>query len=392
MSHSLGGLACSLSMPDCTVHEIIRTVVSSWCPDSLPYSVSGKARAQGSKSSFSVLKAKFIHLKNRLDLLEAENQSLKFANRALQSDVAAMHHELSGLKAEHYHLAGKRKQIAYCEEQSQQKIRALSSDIGNAQNSIMAMIDINLHESFLRDAAESTITNGQHAEEAPAVTRAVDKKGSIYSSAIDGVRSPDKYVATVDLALQTGESLRDIEQVFRPRHAKPDAENDTFAPLDEHSSASLFRCSASRPFNTLEMQTMNSSNSLSSTSSYAVSLPSSSTSSSCSIETSLDVAHCKPTSPRSSGSASSRHPLIIRNTLVTSLPINSSTKEVSFIALPREESLRATGTQAKTSIDPETMALFSARNSDKRRGIIITEDANLASALVSLFDLLSYSG
>ncbi len=389
-SHSLGELSCSLSMPDvndCSVHDVIKAIISSWCPSLLSYSVFGQAQLQISRSSFSavitVLKSQFVRLKNRIRSLETENVSLKHANSVLQSDVVALDHELSNLKAEYYHLESKRMQMAECAEQGQQKLRALTSDIDNAQNFIMAMIDINLHESFLRDAAESTLKDGQHAEEAliKAIARAADNKGSIWSRVLDGVRNSDKHVTAVDLALRTGESLCVVERDFQLRRsrAKPDTE------LDD-PNASPMRSSTPRPFSVVE--NANTSHSGSSNSSDAVSFSSSCNGMIPKVAgvTSLlkSSSSPKPTSPCSTR----RPPLKNKLSACSSATRISSTIEESFVARPEEVSAI---TQGKTSMNPELMANFSARNSDRRKGIIITKDARLTSALVRLYDHFSIS-
>jgi hypothetical protein len=379
---SLGELSCSLSMPDvndCSVHEVIGTIISSWCPSFLSYSVFGQAQLQKSRTSFSavitVLKFQFIRLKNRIRSLEAENESLKHANSVLQSDVAALERELSDLKAEYCHLTSERMQMADCAERGQQKLRALTSDIDNAQNFIMAMIDINLHESFLRDAAESTLKDGQHAEEAliKAIARAADNKGSIWSRVLDGIHNSDKHV---DLA---------VDRDFQPRRSRVKSDTDLDDP-NVHSSASPTQCSTPRPFKVAE--NANTSQLGSSNSSDTVSF-----SSSCN-ETNPKVAGVtsllkSSSSPKPCSSPTRRPPLKNASNKLsafssTKFPRNSLTKDVSFVARPEEVSAINTGTQGKTNMNPEPIAKISARNSDRRKGIIITKDARLTPALVRL--------
>jgi hypothetical protein len=155
-----------------------------------------------------VLKTQFLALKRRVYVLEVENDSLKLANGALQSRIASFSGDLSRLRADYNTSLCDRKKLALAAEQDQQKIRALTCDIDNAQQFIMAMVDIKLHENFLHVAANETMANGEDAEKslANAIAQEADREGSLWSrilSSVVDIRSTNSFSAAVDLALHT---------------------------------------------------------------------------------------------------------------------------------------------------------------------------------------------
>jgi len=210
-------LTRSASMPDINdilIHEIVGTILSSWGSNRRSSFLDKSHKSESPMSlSVKVLKAQLFQLKNRLRTLESENHCLKLSNKALESEVRTINHELSNLRSDYSCSIAEREKLARASKQDRQKIRTLVSDVDNAQDFIMAMTDIKLHEFFLHDAATSTIENGQDAELAliKAIAQAADTKGSVWSRIIPfiaGVRCTDTYVSAIDFALQDKSTFR----------------------------------------------------------------------------------------------------------------------------------------------------------------------------------------
>lgn len=203
-------IANSPSLPDVndvSLQEVVGTILASCC-SSLSHT-SRKHFSEGHKFrspvfiALMVLKSQFLALKRRAYTLEVENNSLTLANGALLTKIASYSDTISRLQAENKTLLVDRKKLTLVVEHDQQKIRALTSDIDNAQQFIMAMVDIKLHENFLHVAANDTLLNGEDAEKslAKAIAQEAGREGSLWSKILSSLVE-NSYGAAFDLALQ----------------------------------------------------------------------------------------------------------------------------------------------------------------------------------------------
>jgi hypothetical protein len=226
-------IANSPSTPDLNdsaLHEVIGTVLASWCPSFSQASRKQLAEVQKFRSPISlallVLKAQFLALKRRTYLLEDENGTLKIVNATLLSKISSVSGDLARLRADYNALLCDRKKLTLAAERDQRKIRALTSDIDNAQQFIMAMVDIKLHENFLHVAANETVGSGKDAEKslAKAIAQEADREGSLWArilSLVVDVHSTKSYGVAVDLALHDSRSRSASLPGARPRPPTP---------------------------------------------------------------------------------------------------------------------------------------------------------------------------
>lgn len=186
---------------------------------------------------FNALRVQFSHLKRRIYGMEVENNELKHTNMVLRSDSQALEQELNNFRADYYAERFQSKVRVQCARADKDKIIVLSDKLKQAENFIMAMVDIKLHEPVLGRAAEA-VKQGADAEEAlvEAVTAAANKKGSAWSRiipAIVGPRSPEHYLSAINLALTLQKDLHEREKVsnFWKMTAKLDPVNaNTITP------------------------------------------------------------------------------------------------------------------------------------------------------------------
>ena len=194
---------------DFAMHELIGTLLAAWCPKLSHRNHFALKRKFSSPISLAliVLKAEFLELTRRAYILEDENRSLKLANTGITEDLSRLRMEYNALLYDH-------KKLTLAAEHDQQKIKSLTSDIDNAQQFIMAMVDIKLHESFLQVAANETVMHGEDAEKSlvKAIAQEADREGSLWSqilSSVVSLRSADSYGAAVDFALQAKQAKDD---------------------------------------------------------------------------------------------------------------------------------------------------------------------------------------
>jgi hypothetical protein len=155
----------------------------------------------------------------------------------LRSDSQALKQELSSFRADYYGEQFQGKIRLQCAKADKDKIIILTDKLEQAENFIMAMVDIKLHDAVLGRAAKA-VKEGADAEEAliDAVRMAATKKGSAWSRiipAIIGPRSPEHYLSAINLALRLQRGLHESEEVssFWKTIAKLDQVNaDTITP------------------------------------------------------------------------------------------------------------------------------------------------------------------
>ena len=374
----------SPSLPDVndsSLHEAVRTVLTSWCP-----SLSRKHFAGGQKFrspvsvALMVLKAQILALKRRVHVLEVECDSLKHSNGTLQSRNASLSGDLSRLRADYNSLLCDRKKGKLAAEQDQQKIRALTSDIDNAQQFIMAMVDIKLHENFLLVAANETMANNEDAERslANAIAQEADREGSLWSRILSSVVDTNSYSAAVDLALQTKD--------FSLGDGLADGVRKTANVLHPPELHSVYRVTSESRERSCDLD---GSSPFASPSKIRAQPPTPL----CAPRQSLTM----PIHRLSPASTAKANPseisgLGIRYNRRISPPAQFATGELQATKIsptraystPKLEDANAKPTRKRTALRKrsETQNQSHMKNSDKRKGIIITSDVAMASISV----------
>jgi len=375
----------SPSLPDVndsSLREAVGTALASWCPSFSHVSRKCFAGGQKFRSPISValmvLKAQILTLKRRVHLVEVECDSLKHSNGTLQSRNASLSGDLLRLRADYNTLLCDRKKRTLAAEQDQQKIRALTSDIDNAQQFIMAMVDIKLHENFLLVAANETMANSEDAEKslAIAIAQEADRDGSLWSRILTSVvdyRSANSYSAAVDLALQAkdlslGDDLtfgaRKAANVLPEFHRVTSQDSERSCDLDESSpfaSPSKIRTQPPTPLSAPRQSPTMPIHRLSPAS----------------------TANPNPTKSSGLGKRYNRRISPPAQIATSQLQV-TKTPSTRPYSTPKIEDAKVKPTRKKTTSRKRTQPQNQnhMKNSDKRKGIIITSDVAMASISV----------